>query len=182
MGIRTGEEYLAGLRDDRDVWIGGERVADVTAHPGIRRAAETLAGFLDKQHDPAMQDKLTYQDDDGERIAMSFLIPKSSDDVRRRGAAFYEWASWSAGMFGRTPDYKNASIMSFAAASDFLDNQSGNGQTDFADNELRLQGVRRPLGHHQEGNRDPRRNTLRPASSRVVGESDRAAGRPREDH
>jgi hypothetical protein len=30
--IRTGEEYRAGLRDGREVWIDGERVADVTAH------------------------------------------------------------------------------------------------------------------------------------------------------
>jgi hypothetical protein len=28
-GIRTGAEYLAGLRDDREVWTKGKRVADV---------------------------------------------------------------------------------------------------------------------------------------------------------
>ena len=25
-GIRTGEQYLGGLRDDRDVWVHGEKV------------------------------------------------------------------------------------------------------------------------------------------------------------
>jgi 4-hydroxyphenylacetate 3-monooxygenase len=29
--IRTGEAYRAGLRDGREIWIDGERVADVTA-------------------------------------------------------------------------------------------------------------------------------------------------------
>jgi len=29
-GIRTGAEYLEGLRDGRAVWIHGERVKDVT--------------------------------------------------------------------------------------------------------------------------------------------------------
>ena len=52
-GIRTGAQYLAGLRDDRDVWINGERVDDVTAHPGLSRGARTLASFLDRQHDEA---------------------------------------------------------------------------------------------------------------------------------
>lgn len=33
--IRTGKEYVDGLRDDREVWISGERVADVTTHPAF---------------------------------------------------------------------------------------------------------------------------------------------------
>lgn len=129
-GIRSGEQYLEGLRDDRDVWMNGERVKDVTTHPGLGRGAKTLAGFLDRQHDPKYQDRITYVDADGVRCATSFLIPKSKEDIERRGAAFYEWATWSNGMFGRTPDYKNSSVMAFAAASGFL----GSGQTDFARN------------------------------------------------
>ena len=58
-GIRTGEQYLADLRDDRDIWIGGEKVKDVTQHPTLHRGAKTLASFLDRQFDPALQDKLT---------------------------------------------------------------------------------------------------------------------------
>ncbi len=78
-GIRTGAQYLDGLRDDRDVWISGERVADVTAHPGLNRGAQTLASFLDRQHDPKYQDKTTYVDAEGIRCATSFLVPKSKE-------------------------------------------------------------------------------------------------------
>ena len=35
-----------------------------------------------------------YVDDDGDRCATSFLIPKSKVDIEKRGAAFYEWATW----------------------------------------------------------------------------------------
>ena len=118
-GIRNGEQYLAGLRDDRDVWIGGEKVKDVTIHPGLDRGAHTLASFLDKQFDPKLQDIITYEED-GKRYATSLLIPKSRADIVKRGNAFYEWATWSNGMFGRTPDYKNASVMAFGSASEFL--------------------------------------------------------------
>ena len=118
-GIRKGKQYLEGLRDDRDVWIHGEKVADVTSHPGMSRGAHTLAGFMDKQFDAGLQDTITYEED-GKRYATSYMIPKSRDDIEKRGASFYEWATWSNGMFGRTPDYKNASMMSFAAAADFL--------------------------------------------------------------
>ncbi|MBT8079651.1 MAG: 4-hydroxyphenylacetate 3-monooxygenase, oxygenase component [Gammaproteobacteria bacterium] len=118
-GIRNGEQYLEGLRDGRDVWIHGEKVKDVTRHPGLSRGAQTLASFMDRQFDPALQDTITYEED-GNRYATSFMIPKSKDDVVKRGAAFYEWATWSNGMFGRTPDYKNASLMAFGSATDFL--------------------------------------------------------------
>jgi len=128
-GIRTGKQYLEGLRDDRDVWMQGQKVKDVTTHPGLCRGAETLAGFMDKQFDPKLQDRITYEAD-GKRYATSYMIPKSKEDIVRRGDAFYEWATWSNGMFGRTPDYKNASVMAFAAAADFLKE----GRPEFADN------------------------------------------------
>ena len=95
-GIRNGKQYLAGLQDDRDVWIHGEKVEDVTTHPGLNRGARTLASFMDKQFDPHLQDVITYEEN-GRRYATSFLVPKSKDDVVRRGAAFYEWATWSNG-------------------------------------------------------------------------------------
>jgi len=129
-GIRTGAQYLAGLRDGREVWMGGQRIADVTLHPGLGRGAQTLASFLDRQHLPDWRDQVTYLDDDGDRCGMSFLTPQSVEDIKRRGKAFYEWAKWSNGMLGRTPDYKNSSLMAFAAASEFL----GTGKSDFSRN------------------------------------------------
>ena len=135
MTVKTGAEYLASLRDDREVWMQGERIEDVTEAPGLARGAQTLASFIDKQHEEAHRDLLTYEED-GERHPISFLMPRSADDVRRRGAAFQEWARWSNGMFGRTPDYKNASLMAFAGAAEFLNEggeQAANG-IDFAAN------------------------------------------------
>ena len=40
MPARTGRQYLEGLRaQDREVWLDGERVRDVTTHPGLRGGA-----------------------------------------------------------------------------------------------------------------------------------------------
>ncbi|MDP6993363.1 MAG: 4-hydroxyphenylacetate 3-hydroxylase N-terminal domain-containing protein, partial [Woeseiaceae bacterium] len=128
-GIRNGKQYLEDLRDDRDVWIHGEKVKDVTTHPGLFRGAETLAGFLDRQFDDQYKDTVTYQED-GATYATSFMIPKSVDDIKKRGESAYEWARWSNGMFGRTPDYKNASVMAFAASAKFLEE----GRPEFAEN------------------------------------------------
>ena len=132
-GIRTGEQYLAGLRDGREVWTQGKRVADVTKEPGMMRGAATLASFLDRQHSEEFRDTVTYVDEDGDRCAMAYQIPKSKEDIAARGRAYTQWARWSNGMFGRTPDYKNASLMSFASATKFLA-QGTKGQADFATN------------------------------------------------
>lgn len=40
----TGDAYLDSLRDGREVWIYGERVEDVTTHPGFRNAARMSNG------------------------------------------------------------------------------------------------------------------------------------------
>ena len=41
MPARTGAQFLHGLRDKREVWLGGERVTDPMEHPALRGAAET---------------------------------------------------------------------------------------------------------------------------------------------
>ena len=46
-GIRTGKEYLAGLRDDREIWTKGKRVKDVTKHPAFRNSVQSIARLYD---------------------------------------------------------------------------------------------------------------------------------------
>jgi len=41
--LKTGQEHLESLRDGRVVYIGSERVEDVTAHPACRNGARTVA-------------------------------------------------------------------------------------------------------------------------------------------
>lgn len=136
-GIRRGADYLEGLRDDREIWTGGKRIEDVTKSVGIANGAATLGAFMDRQFDAKYQDKITYVDDKGIRCGKSFMMPKSVEDVKAKGQAFYEWAKWSNGMFGRTPDYKNASITAFASATEFLA-QNTKGQGDYAANMTRF--------------------------------------------
>lgn len=55
MPARTGQEYLRGLRERRrEVWMCGERIGDVTAHPAFRNGARSVAALYDMQHDPAL--------------------------------------------------------------------------------------------------------------------------------
>jgi len=117
MGLRTGDEYLAGLDDGRQIWHDGKLVADVRKEPGMRNMALTVAQYYDFQHTPGLEDLLTYETEDGDRAHLSFIEPRSVDDLRRRGAAFAAWSEVTAGLMGRAPDYMNACMMGLGAAS-----------------------------------------------------------------
>ena len=44
MPARTGQQYISGLREqEREVWLDGERVRDVTTHPGLASGAKAIA-------------------------------------------------------------------------------------------------------------------------------------------
>ena len=44
MPIRNGSQYISGLRDGREVWYGGEKVADVTKFPQFEAAVREAKG------------------------------------------------------------------------------------------------------------------------------------------
>ncbi|MBC2875407.1 MULTISPECIES: 4-hydroxyphenylacetate 3-hydroxylase family protein [Streptomyces] len=112
----TGAEYLESLRDGREVWIYGERVADVTAHPAFRNSARTLARLYDALHDPALRGVLTVDSDAGGTVTHPFFrAPRGTADLRAARDAIAVWQRMTYGWMGRTPDYK-ASFMATLGA------------------------------------------------------------------
>ena len=113
MAARTGEQFLEGLKGDREVYLEGERVTDVTTHPRLARAAQTLARLYDLQHDPALRDELTFESPtSGERVPLAYMIPQDYEQLIRRRRAFEIMAEAHHGIMGRTPDYVNTQVTS----------------------------------------------------------------------
>ena len=111
MAVRTGEQFLEGLRDGREIWLEGERVEDVTTHPKMARMAQTLAGIYDLQHSPENHEKMTFKSPtSGEPVALSYLVPETQEDLLRRRSAMEVVAQSCHGMLGRTPDYVNIQV------------------------------------------------------------------------
>ena len=77
MPARTGRQYLNGLREqEREVWLAGERVRDVTSHPGLKNGARAIAALYDMQCDPKSCDEMTYiSPTTGDRVGLSFIVP-----------------------------------------------------------------------------------------------------------
>jgi len=87
MGIRTVEEYKESLRDGRRVYIGGEKVDDVTRHPVLGVTVDTVAqGFALTSHpDPEVRNLFTApHPQTGELINRYFVTPRNPEDLANR--------------------------------------------------------------------------------------------------
>ncbi len=115
MPARSGKQFLEGLRrTQRQLWVEGERVGDVTTHPALTGAAQTIAGVFDRQH-AFPDDCLTPDPETGEPVNVGHMIPRSVADLKRRNRGLARIAEATVGLMGRTPDYMNVKFASFAA-------------------------------------------------------------------
>jgi 4-hydroxyphenylacetate 3-monooxygenase len=116
---RSGEDFLASLRDGRNVILDGERVADVTTHPAFRAAVRSVARLYDIAHDPANRALMTFPSPrDGRPVNKAWLIPRSQEDLAARRLAIKTWSDATFGLMGRSPDHVASFFAGFAGALD----------------------------------------------------------------
>ncbi|HLH59286.1 MAG TPA: 4-hydroxyphenylacetate 3-hydroxylase N-terminal domain-containing protein [Streptosporangiaceae bacterium] len=112
--MRTGDDYIAAIKDDRRVYLDGQRVDDVAAHPAFAPIIRTMAGLYDLAADPASG--MTYTaPETGTEANLVFSIPRSREDLARRRAAIETWARHTHGWVGRSPDHVGSFFAGFAA-------------------------------------------------------------------
>ena len=82
MGLRTAQQYVESLRDDRTVWFRGELVDDVTTHPVIARAIRHASVDFELAEDPSVRPLAVV--DGTDPFSRYFLEPRSTDDLADR--------------------------------------------------------------------------------------------------
>jgi 4-hydroxyphenylacetate 3-monooxygenase len=117
----TGDEFLESLRGGREIWIYGERVQDVTAHPAFRNPARMLARLYDALHAPATREALTCptDTDSGGFTHKFFRAPATAAELVEARDAIAAWARLTYGWMGRSPDYKAAFLATLGANAEF---------------------------------------------------------------
>jgi 4-hydroxyphenylacetate 3-monooxygenase/anthranilate 3-monooxygenase (FAD)/4-hydroxyphenylacetate 3-monooxygenase len=108
-------------------------VGDVTSHPAFRGKVDAIAALFDAR-DCRQEDVQGVSPEFGMQCRSSFLIPRDADTLARRR----NWSEWIAqstfGLMGRSPDYLQTALMSFAAAAEFF----ASNDPSFAQNVQRL--------------------------------------------
>lgn len=121
MTIRNGQQFIAGLRDGREVWYHGQRVDDVSTFSEFRAAVQSIARLYDMQHDPTHREVLTVDIPElGGRVGRAFEIPRTPDQLRLKREAYITWAESNCGMIGRSPDFLNVMLAALAAKKSFF--------------------------------------------------------------
>ena len=141
MPARNGQQYIERLGERPPaLYLRGERVKDPAAHPGLSGGVKTVARLYDLQHTPSPRPPLVFppgggegeggrgsevemtyaSPSSGEPVGLSFITPKSVEDLDARRNMMRRWAQVSCGMMGRTPDFLNVSLMAMAAAGDYF--------------------------------------------------------------
>ncbi len=115
-----GKEKLERMRDGRAIYIGAERVDDVTRHPAFRNAAQTIAGLYDLKADPGKRELFSFEEN-GERYGLPWLRCRTREDLARRMRAMKAIADATYGMIGRSPDHVAGLITGLAMKPELLD-------------------------------------------------------------
>jgi len=122
--VRSGMQYLESLKDNRNIYINGEKIRDVASHPAFTGIAGTFAKLYDLAADPV--NEMTYETEDGTIANKAFRIPRSREDLADRRQAIRKWAEASCGFAGRSPDHVAGFLAGFAGYSEVFGERAGN--------------------------------------------------------
>lgn len=122
----TGKQYINRIDQLKtDVWIDGKPVTgNISEHPAFKGIIKSQAALYDLQHHKDLKNILTYLSPTTEKlVGMSYLQPKTKEDLVKRREMIQHWARSNNGLLGRSPDYMNTVLMALASSVHFLQDQ-----------------------------------------------------------
>ena len=123
----TGNDYIRRIDNlKNEIWFDGKQIDGlISEHPAFKGIIQSKAALYDLQHHSEYTDDMTFiSPTSGERVGLSFMQPKTKDDLIKRRKMIATWAKQSHGMIGRSPDYLNTVLMSFASSAQLLEGKS----------------------------------------------------------
>ncbi|MCB9745135.1 MAG: hypothetical protein H6741_19055 [Alphaproteobacteria bacterium] len=116
--LRSGEQYLNTLQNDRVVILDGQRVQDIGHHPAFAGHVAEVAAWYDARAEGEHPSVTVGQD--GDRIGRSFLPPRHAEELRLLRAALEHEARRSGGLLARGPDYVPLVLTGLCTATPYL--------------------------------------------------------------
>lgn len=126
MSAITGKQYIDRIDQLKtDVWLDGKPLTgNISEHPAFKGIIKSQAALYDLQHHEELKDVLTYLSPTSkEMVGMSYLQPKTKEDLVARREMVQYWAKSNNGLMGRSPDYMNTALMAIASSLYLLQDQ-----------------------------------------------------------
>lgn len=156
--IRTGDEYRDSIRDNREVFINGERVDDVTAHPAFRPLVGIRARIYDMQHEEATRTAMTVVRD-GEACAVGNALPFTQDDWWAKRRATDTVLNHIGGVVTRVGDETVGEMWSLYDGQEVLNEVDPQFSTNIREH---VQNVLKADPFHVSANTDPKGDRSKP--------------------
>lgn len=124
MGAINGQQFISRInRIKPEIWIDGRQLKEAISEcPEFKGLLKTKAALYDYQKMPENRSEMTFCSPvSGEEIGISFLQPTTKADLKKRRTMIENWARQTCGLMGRSPDYLNTALMSFASSAPFLE-------------------------------------------------------------
>jgi aromatic ring hydroxylase len=131
MALRTVEEYRAGLRDGRRVFVEGRRVQDVTVDPMLSITVDHSAEVFALARLPELKDLFVFDEPDlGEPASVYFRIPRSACELKARGDLIEENTRRQRSTFNITKAVGTDALLALLVVATELDRALGTGYLD----------------------------------------------------
>ena len=65
--MKSGRDHIEALRDGREIYINGEKIADVTKHPAFRNVVQSVGKLFDFASSAENRDLMTFEPPEGGR-------------------------------------------------------------------------------------------------------------------
>ncbi|VEF48145.1 4-hydroxyphenylacetate-3-hydroxylase [Bacillus freudenreichii] len=123
MGVIDGKGFITRINQmDTEIWFDGKKVEGmISEHHAFKGLIQTTSSLYDLQNKPQLKNEMTFSvQGKKDSYGLSYLQPKTKKDLERRRKMIENWARHTHGMVGRSPDYMNTVIMSYASSAELL--------------------------------------------------------------
>lgn len=129
MALRTTDEFRAGLRDDRVVYVDGELVPDVTEHPGLAIAVAHAANIYDLALAPNTAELFSCVRD-GHTVNRYFEPLKSNEALVTRSRLIEQHTAHARSTLNLTKAVGTDALNALTAVSPVIDRAEGTNYTE----------------------------------------------------
>ncbi|MFE8702515.1 4-hydroxyphenylacetate 3-monooxygenase, oxygenase component [Cytobacillus sp. FJAT-54145] len=122
----SGREYLERVdRLNSNIWLDGKKVeGKLSEHNAFSGVLKSQSRLYDFQLKDSMINTMTYKSPlTNNLVGLSYMEPKTKEDLEKRRFMIQQWAKLSGGTLGRSPDYMNTVLMAIASSAKILSKQ-----------------------------------------------------------
>ncbi len=124
MPLRTADEFRAGLRDAREVYVRGQRVPDVTEHADLAIAINHAANVFELAADPETRELFTCEYD-GDVVSRYFEPLTSVEAIERRSRLIEEHTRRARASLNLTKAVGTDALAGLTSVSAAMDRSEG---------------------------------------------------------